>query len=47
MWKTYNPKPLKQIAIENIKIDDEEINKKLGKRWLIQLFYRLSVTSWF
>ena len=30
--KIYNPKPLKQIARENIKLDDKQLNKDLAKK---------------
>ena len=30
--KSYNPKPLKQIARENFKIDDKQLNKELAKK---------------
>ena len=29
--KLYNPKPLKQIAKDNIKLDDKQLNKELAK----------------
>ena len=32
--KVYNPKPLKQIARENIKINDEELDKELAKKMI-------------
>ena len=28
----YNPKPLKQIAEENIKLDDKQLNKELSRK---------------
>ena len=30
--KNYNPKPLKQLARDNIKLDDKQLNKELAKR---------------
>ena len=32
MKKLYNPKQLKQIARDNIKLDDEQLNKELAKK---------------
>ena len=32
--KLYNPKPLRQIARDNIELDDKEINKELAKKML-------------
>ena len=34
----YNPKPLKQIARDNIKLDDRQLNKELAKK-MINPFY--------
>ena len=36
--KIYNPKSLKQIATEKIKIDGEQLNKELAKRCTILFF---------
>ena len=30
--KLYNPKTLKQIAVENIKLDDKQLSKELAKK---------------
>ena len=35
--KVYNPKPLKQTARENIKLNDRESNKELAKNSLIHI----------
>ena len=34
MKKLYNPKPLTQIARDNIKLDDEHLNNELAKKML-------------
>ena len=36
--KIYNPKSLKQIARDNIKLDDKQLNKKLAKK-MNSLYY--------
>ena len=36
--KIYNPKPLKQLARNNIKLDDKQLNKELAKK-MINPFY--------
>ena len=30
--KIYNPKPLRQLARDNIKLDDKQLNKELAKK---------------
>ena len=37
--KTYNPNSLKQIARDNIRLDDRQLNKKLLKRMLIPHYF--------
>ena len=37
--KVYNPKTLKQIAKENIKIDDKQLNKDLAKRMINRYYF--------
>ena len=35
----YNPKPLKQIAQENIKLKDKELDKELVKKMIITYYF--------
>ena len=35
--KIYNPKSLKQLARNNIKLDDKQLNKELAKKCLIHI----------
>ena len=35
----YNPKTLKQTAIENIKLDDKQLNKEIAKKKMINPYY--------
>ena len=37
--KLYNPKPLKQIAIENFKLDDKQISNQLAKEMISPNFF--------
>ena len=37
--KTYNPKPLTQIARDNIKLDDKQINEELAKKMLNPYYF--------
>ena len=37
--KMYNPKPLKQLARNNIKLDDKQLNKELAKKMLNPLYF--------
>ena len=37
--KIYNPKPLRQLARDNIKLDDKHINKVLAKKMLNPYFF--------
>ena len=37
--ETYNPKTLKQIAFENIKLDGEQLNKELAKEMLNPYYF--------
>ena len=37
--KVYNPKPLKQIARENIKLNDNELDKELAKKMINPYFF--------
>ena len=37
--KIYNPKPLKQIARDNIRLDDKLLNKELAKKMLNPYFF--------
>ena len=37
--KIYNPKPLQQIARENIILDDKKLNKELANRMLNPLYF--------
>ena len=39
----YNPKSLKQIARDNIRLDDEQLNKKKPKRRLIYLILLIEI----
>ena len=32
--KSYNPKPLKQIARDNIKLDDKQLKKEIAERMI-------------
>ena len=36
--KIYNPKSLKQLARDNIKLDDKQLNKELAKK-MVNLYY--------
>ena len=37
--KTYNPKSLKQLARNNIKLDDKQLNKELAKKMLNPYYF--------
>ena len=37
--KLYNPKPLNQIARDNIKLDDKQLNKKLAKKMINPYYF--------
>ena len=37
--KTYNPKPLKQVARDNIKLDDRQSIKKPAKKMLVPYYF--------
>ena len=37
--KIYNPKSLKQIARDNIRLDDKQLNKELAKKMLNPYFF--------
>ena len=37
--KTYNPKPLRQLARDNIRLDDKQLNKELAKRMIIPYYF--------
>ena len=37
--KIYNPKPLRQIARGNIKLDDEQLNKELAKKMINPYYF--------
>ena len=37
--KIYNPKPLTQIARDNIKLDDKQINEELAKKMLNPYYF--------
>ena len=37
--KKYNPKALKQIARENIKLDDKQLNKELAKTMINPYYF--------
>ena len=37
--KIYNPKPLKQIARDNIELDDKQLNKKLAEKMLNPYYF--------
>ena len=52
--KIYNPKPLKQLARNNIKLDDEQLNKELAKKMInpyyfsdrnLQVAYKINLDS--
>ena len=32
--KTYNPKPLRQLARDNIRLDDRQLNEELAKKMI-------------
>ena len=36
----YNPKPLKQLARNNIKLDDKQLNKELAKKMINPYSFR-------
>ena len=37
--KIYNPKSLKQIARDNIRLDDEQLNKELAKKTINPYYF--------
>ena len=37
--KLYNPKPLRQIARDNVKLDDKELNKELAEKMLNPYYF--------
>ena len=37
--KIYNPKPLRQIARDNIRLDDKQLNKELVKKMLNSYYF--------
>ena len=37
--KIYNPKPLKQLARNNIKLDDKQLNKELAKKMINPYYF--------
>ena len=37
--KIYNPKPLKQIARNNIRLDDKQLNKELAKKMINPYYF--------
>ena len=37
--KIYNPKPLKQLARNKIKLDDKQLNKELAKKMIIPYYF--------
>ena len=37
--KTYNPKPLKQLARDNIRLDDRQLNGELARRMIIPYYF--------
>ena len=39
----YNPKSLKQIARDNIKLDDKQINKELAKKMINPYFLLIEI----
>ena len=41
--KIYNPKSLKQLARNNIKLDDKQLNKELAKRMIILIISLIEV----
>ena len=52
--KIYNPKPLKQLARNNIKLDDKQLNKELAKKMInpyyfsdrnLQVAYKINLDS--
>ena len=52
--KMYNPKPLKQLARNNIKLDDKQLNKELAKKMInpyyfsdrnLQVAYKINLDS--
>ena len=41
--KIYNPKSLKQIARDNIRLDDKQVNKEIAKRCLILIISLIEI----
>ena len=41
--KINDPKPLKQIAGDNIELDDKKLDRKLAKKWLIHMFSLIEI----
>ena len=39
IMRLYNPKPLKQIAMENINLNDKQINKELAKKMINPYYF--------
>ena len=44
--KLYNPKPLRQLARDNIRLDDKQLKKDSAKKMLNPNYYTNSITSW-
>ena len=40
--KIYNPKPLRQLARKNIKLDDKQLNKELAKKMINPYYFIFS-----
>ena len=52
--RIYNPKPIKQLARNNIKLDDKQLNKELAKKMInpfyfsdrkLQVTYKININS--
>ena len=41
--KIYNPKSLEQLARDNIRLDDKQLNKELAKRCLILIILLIEI----
>ena len=41
--KIYKPKPLRQLARDNIRLDDKQLNKELAKKLLIHIILLIEI----
>ena len=44
--KTYNPKSIKQISRDNIKLDDKQLNKNLAKKMPYFIISLTEISKW-